>query len=64
MKNSKTIYRIIRIDFEYDPDKYTEKEAETAASNTLVSSALAFEDERDGRDILEITDITDCGESI
>lgn len=63
MKQTKTIYRVVRIDFEYDDARFNEDQAATAATNTAVSNALAFEDERNGKEDIRITDVTDCGES-
>lgn len=63
MKQTKTIYRVVRIDFEYDGDRFDEEHAATAASNIAISNALAYEDERDDDNGIRITDLTDCGES-
>lgn len=63
MKQTKTIYRVVRIDFEYDDARFNEDQAATAATNTAVSNALAYEDERDNDNGIQITDVTDCGES-
>ena len=63
MTQTKTIYRVVRIDFEYDDARFDQDQATTAATNIAVSNALAFEDERDGKEDIRITDVTDCGES-
>ena len=58
-----SLYRIIRIDGQYDPAAVSEQEAGAAALESFLAEARSnamYNGEQDG---MEITDITDCGES-
>lgn len=57
-----TIYRVIRIDAQYDPNKLEQKEAIEHAVQKAVSDALAHKHTIENG--IEVTDITDCGESV
>lgn len=63
MKAPFTAYRVIRIDGWYDTDTTTPEEAGDTAAAALVTKAVStaqFEGMKDG---VEISDITDCGQS-
>lgn len=62
-KQSFTIYRIIRIDGQFDTSKNDNvDDAVEAAVNKVINDALAHRHTIE--DGIEITDVTDCGESI
>ena len=62
-KQSFTIYRIIRIDGQFDTSKNDSvDDAVEAAVNKVINDALAHRHTIE--DGIEITDVTDCGESI
>ena len=62
-KQSFTIYRVIRIDGQFDTSKNDSvNNAVEAAVNKVINDALAHRHTIE--DGIEITDVTDCGESI
>ena len=61
-KPSFSCYRVIRIDGTYDPERMDLEQARTAASEKVVSDALAHIHTVENG--LQITDIADCGESL
>ena len=62
-KESFTVYRTIRIDGQYDTDKKDSVDAaiETAVQKTIHDALSHSHTIEDG---VEVTDITDCGDSI
>ncbi len=58
-----TIYRTIRIDAEYDTDKQTNPE-ELASEITGMVVSRASAHNHTIEEGIQITDITDCGESV
>lgn len=60
--NTISIYRIIRIDAAYDPQKMTKEEATEAAVSKLVHDASSHMQTIENG--LQVTDIEDCGESL
>lgn len=56
-----TIYRIVRIDAEYDPEVLDEKTAEENAVAEVMEAAASATGHKDND--LHVTDVTDCGES-
>ena len=58
-----SIYRVIRIDLRYDPSVKTQEEAADEATEQVMAEARSnalFNGEQNG---VEVTDVTDCGES-
>ena len=62
MKQPFTIYRIVRIDGQFDTEKHESvDEAITEATQKVINDALSHKQTIDNG--IEITDIVDCGES-
>ena len=59
-----SIYRVIRIDLEYD-DTFTDKDAATDnAVSMVVAEAKSNADYNGFVDDVRVTDVVDCGESV
>lgn len=65
MKQLFTIYRVIRIDGQFDTDKTESAEDAVAEAMTqVISEALSNAQYNGEVNGVQITDITDCGESV
>lgn len=65
MKQLFTIYRVIRIDGQFDTDKTESAEDAVAEAMTqVISEALSNAQYNGEVNSVQITDITDCGESV